>query len=146
MTKQYKVTVDGTIFDVTLERVGIPDRPSAPAPMYRSSWGDPAPVSAPAPVAAPVSAPAPAPVAAPAPAPVPAPVASGTQITSPLPGTVLNISVSEGQAVKSGDVLFLLEAMKMENEVMSPCDGTVASIHVAKGAAVDPGTLLCVIR
>ena len=141
MIKQYKVTVDGIIFDVTLERVGIQDRPSAPAPMYRGSWGNPAP----APIPAPVAAPAPAPVPAPAPAPASAP-AAGTQIISPLPGTVLNINVSDGQVVKSGDVLFLLEAMKMENEVMAPCDGTVASISVAKGAAVDPGTLLCVIR
>ena len=75
----------------------------------------------------------------------PAP-AAGTQITSPLPGTVLSINVTNGQAVKSGDVLFVLEAMKMENEIMAPSDGTVASISVAQGAAVDPGTLLCVLQ
>ncbi|MBR1781575.1 MAG: acetyl-CoA carboxylase biotin carboxyl carrier protein subunit, partial [Oscillospiraceae bacterium] len=65
---------------------------------------------------------------------------------SPLPGTVLSVNVTGGQAVKSGDVLFVLEAMKMENEVMAPCDGTVASVNVTKGATVDPGTLLCVIQ
>ena len=102
MTKHYKVTVNGSVYDVTLET----DVAAAPA-------------------------------AAPA---------AGTQITSPLPGTVLSVNVSDGQAVKSGDVLFVLEAMKMENEIMAPCDGTVASISVAKGGTVDPGTLLCVIQ
>jgi glutaconyl-CoA/methylmalonyl-CoA decarboxylase subunit gamma len=122
MTKHYKVTVNGSVYDVTLET----DAAAAPA-------------------AASVAAPAPAHAAAPAPVAPAAPVA-GTEITSPLPGTVLSVNVSDGQAVKSGDVLFVLEAMKMENEIMAPSDGTVASISVAKGAAVDPGTLLCVIQ
>ncbi len=120
MTKHYKVTVNGSVYDVTLET----DAASAPA-------------------AAPVAAPAPVPTPAPA---APAVSADATQITSPLPGTVLSVNVSDGQAVKSGDVLFILEAMKMENEIMAPCDGTVASISVAKGGTVDPGTLLCVIQ
>lgn len=121
MTKHYKVTVNGSVYDVTLET----DVAGAPAA---------------APVAAAASAPAPAPAAAPAVS------ADATQITSPLPGTVLSVNVSDGHAVKSGDVLFILEAMKMENEIMAPCDGTVASISVAKGGTVDPGTLLCVIQ
>lgn len=87
-------------------------------------------------------APAPAPAAA---APVAAP-AGGEQVTSPMPGTILDVKVAQGAAVKKGDVLMILEAMKMENEIMCPCDGKVASIHAAKGAAVESGTLLCVIQ
>lgn len=90
------------------------------------------------------AAPAPAPAAAPA-APAAAP-AGGEQVTSPMPGTILDVKVSQGAAVKKGDVLMILEAMKMENEIMCPCDGKVASIHAAKGAAVESGTLLCVIQ
>ena len=66
-------------------------------------------------------------------------------VESPMPGTILDIKVASGAAVKSGDVLFVLEAMKMENEIMSPCDGKVVSVSVSKGAAVESGTLLCVI-
>ena len=86
-----------------------------------------------------------APAAAPAPAPAAAP-AGGEQVTSPMPGTILDVKVSQGASVKKGDVLMILEAMKMENEIMCPCDGKVASIHAAKGAAVESGTLLCVIQ
>ena len=84
-----------------------------------------------------------APVATPA-APASAP-AGGEQITSPMPGNILSVNVSAGDTVKKGQVLMILEAMKMENEIMSPCDGKVASVSVAKGAAVESGTLLCVI-
>lgn len=87
---------------------------------------------------------APAAAAAPAPAPVAAP-AGGEKVASPMPGTILAVNVSNGQTVKKGDVLFVLEAMKMENEIMAPCAGTVASVSVTKGAAVDTGALLCVI-
>lgn len=62
-----------------------------------------------------------------------------------MPGTILSVNVQNGSAVKKGDVLFILEAMKMENEIMAPCDGTVASVSVTKGAAVESGSLLCVI-
>ena len=86
-----------------------------------------------------------APAAAPAPAPAAAP-AGGEQVTSPMPGTILDVKVSQGASVKKGDVLMILEAMKMENEIMCPCDGKVASINAAKGAAVESGTLLCVIQ
>ena len=91
--------------------------------------------------AAPVAA---APAAAPAPAA--AAPAGGEQVTSPMPGTILDVKVAQGAAVKKGDVLMILEAMKMENEIMCPCDGKVASINAAKGAAVESGTLLCVIQ
>lgn len=81
-----------------------------------------------------------APVAAPAAAP-----AGGEKVCAPMPGTILSVSVSAGDAVKKGQVLMILEAMKMENEIMAPCDGTVTSVAAAKGAAVESGTLLCTI-
>ena len=89
--------------------------------------------------AAPAAAPA-APAAAPA-----APAAGGEKVTSPMPGTILSVNVAAGDAVKRGQVLMILEAMKMENEIMCPCDGTVASVSVTKGTAVESGTLLCAI-
>ena len=61
------------------------------------------------------------------------------------PGNILAVNVSNGSAVKKGDVLMILEAMKMENEIMAPCDGTVTSVSVTKGAAVESGALLCTI-
>ena len=115
--KKYRVTVNGTVYEIELEEL----TGAAPA----------APAAPPAPAA---SAPA---------APVPA---GGEKITSPMPGTLLAVNVSNGQAVKKGDVLFLLEAMKMENEIMAPCDGTVTSLSAVKGAAVESGTLLCVLQ
>ena len=85
-----------------------------------------------------------APAAAPA-APAAAPAASGEKVTSPMPGTILSVNVAAGDAVKRGQVLMILEAMKMENEIMCPCDGTVTSVSVTKGTAVESGTLLCTI-
>lgn len=85
-------------------------------------------------------------VAAAAPAPAaPAAPAGDEKITAPMPGTILAVNVTSGSAVKKGDVLMILEAMKMENEIMVPCDGTVTSVSVTKGAAVESGTLLCTI-
>ena len=82
--------------------------------------------------------------AAPAPA-APAVPAGGEKITAPMPGTILAVNVANGSAVKKGDVLMILEAMKMENEIMAPCDGAVTSVAVTKGASVESGTLLCTI-
>ena len=115
--KKYKVNVNGTVYEITLEVMD-----GAPA----------------APAAAPVAPAAPA-------APVAAAPAGGEKVTSPMPGTILSVNVQNGSAVKKGDVLFILEAMKMENEIMAPCDGTAASVSVTKGATVESGTLLCVI-
>lgn len=66
-------------------------------------------------------------------------------MNAPMPGTILEVRVTEGATVKKGDILLILEAMKMENEIMAPCDGTVTSVSVTKGAAVESGALLCTI-
>ncbi len=101
-----------------------------------------APQPAPAaPKAEPVAAPAPAPKAAPAAAP-----AGGTKITSPLPGSVIKVLVSEGQAVKKGDTLLTLESMKMENAIMAECDGTVSKIAVTAGQNVMQDDILVILN
>ena len=115
--KKYRVTVNGTAYEIELEEL----TGAAPAPA--------------------AAAPAPAPAAAPAAAP-----AGGEQVTSPMPGTILSINVAAGDTVKRGQVLMILEAMKMENEIMCPCDGKVASVNTSKGSSVESGTLLCVIQ
>ena len=102
-----------------------------------------APAPAPAPAAAP--APAPAPAAEPAPAPAAAPVSVGageTPVNSPMPGSIFKIECTVGQSVKAGDVLIVLEAMKMEIEVSAPVDGTVKAIAVSTGATVNTDDLL----
>lgn len=83
---------------------------------------------------------APAKKAAPAAAP-----AGGETVKSPMPGTILSVNVAEGDTVKKGQVLMILEAMKMENEIMAPCDGKVTSVSTSKGSAVESGTVLCTI-
>lgn len=70
---------------------------------------------------------------------------TGENITSPMPGTIFKMNVKNGQTVKEGDVLLILEAMKMENEIMAPKDGTVTNVNVQEGASVESGTLLCSI-
>ena len=115
--KKYVVSVNGVKYEVELEIMG----------------------DAPAAASAPVSAPA-------APAAKPAVSAGATNVNAPLPATVLSVKVKNGDTVKKGDVLFVLEAMKMENEILAPCDGVVDSVAVVNGAAVDSGALLCVIK
>ena len=126
--KNYTITVNGTPYNVTVEE-GAAATASAPT-------------AAPAPAAAP-AAPAPVQQAAPAPVQQAAP-AEGTSVDAPMPGNILEVKVANGAAVKSGDVLVILEAMKMENEIVAPCDGTV-TVAVTKGAAVETGALLCTI-
>ena len=100
--KKYRVTVNGTAYEIELEEL-----------------------TGAAPAAAPAAATAPA---------------------SPMPGTILSVNVAAGDAVKRGQVLMILEAMKMENEIMCPCDGKVVSVNTSKGSSVESGTLLCVIQ
>ena len=91
-------------------------------------------------------APVAAPVAAPAAAPAPAASGAGESINAPMPGNILSVNVAAGDTVKKGQVLMILEAMKMENEIMAPRDGKVTAVAVAKGAAVESGALLCTIQ
>ncbi len=128
--KNLKITVNGVTYDVQVEEVGgaVASAPVSAAPVAA------APVAA-----APAAAPAPAPVAAPAAA---APIAGAESIDSPMPGTILDIRVKAGDSVKKNDVLMILEAMKMENEIVAPRDGVIAAVCVSKGEAVNSGSAL----
>lgn len=122
--RHYRVNVNGTSYEIAIEEISADEaKKAAPAP-------------APAPAAAPAAA---APAAA---ASVPA---NATTISAPMPGNILAVNVSVGSDVKRGDILMILEAMKMENEIMAPKDGKVTAVNVQKGATVNTGDLLCVI-
>ncbi len=119
--KKYTITVNGTAYEVEVEEAGV----VASAP------------KAAAPKAAP--APAPAPKAA-------APVAAGaTTVSAPMPGKVLSVNCKVGDAVKAGDVLMILEAMKMQNEIMAPADGTVSDVRVSANQTVSTGDVMIVL-
>ncbi len=79
------------------------------------------------------------------PAPAVSSAAGSASVTAPMPGTILKVNASNGQTVKKGDILMILEAMKMENEILAPCDGKVASVNVQAGASVETGALLCTL-
>ena len=124
--KNYTITVNGTVYDVTVEEGGAGS----------------APVRAAAPKAAPKAAPAPAA----APAAAPAGAAGAVEVTASVPGKVFKVEASAGQAVKSGDPIIILEAMKMEIPVVAPQDGTVAGINVSVGDAVESGDVLATMN
>ena len=134
---KYKVTLNGRTYEVEVEagKAMLVDEYEAYAP---------APAAAPAPVAA-------APVAAAAPAAAPAApaaagaLAAGEVVSAPMPGNILKVNATQGQKVNEGDVIMILEAMKMENEIVATKSGTIAQIVVAKGSTVDTGAPLAVI-
>ena len=127
--RKFNVNVNGTLYEVEVEEI---QAGAAAAPARK-----PIPAAAPK-AAAPKAAP---PKAAPA-RPAAAPAGAET-VKAPMPGNILEVRVSDGQAVQAGDVLFILEAMKMENEIMAPAAGTVSGVAVQKGSAVATGAVLC---
>ena len=129
--KNYTITVNGNVYEVTVEE-GFTGAASAPK------------AAAPAPKAAPAAAPKAAPAAPKAAAPAGA--QGSVVVTAPMPGKILAVKANAGQAVKKGDVIMVLEAMKMENEIVAPQDGTVATINVAVGDSVEPGATLATLN
>lgn len=127
----YKVTLNGKIYEVDVEKGEA---------IIQKEY------EAATPVAAPVATAAPAPAAQAAPAAAPVAAGSGNAVKSPLPGTINAVKVQVGQTVKKGDVLFILEAMKMENDIPADRDGKVVNILVQKGATVETGAALCEIQ
>ena len=122
--KYYNITVNGVAYSVSVEETAAGAAPVAAAP------------AAPKAPAAPAAAPAPKPAA---------PAAGAEVVSSPMPGTIVSVAVAPGKAVKKGEVLVVLEAMKMENEILAPRDGTVAQVVTTKGAVVDTGAPLVVL-
>ncbi len=125
--KRYTITVNGTAYDVTVDEAN-----------------GAAPAAAPVQAAAPAPAATPAPAAAPAPAAKPAATGSegAVKVDAPMPGTILDVKVSVGASVSSGEVICILEAMKMENEIVAPQAGTVSSVNVSKGDSVEAGQVI----
>ncbi len=114
--KKYRVNVNGSLYEIEIEEMDASAAKRAPA-------------AAPAPAAKPAAA----------------PVGAGTKVNAPMPGTILDVKVQAGQSVKRGQVLVILEAMKMENEIQAPCDGKITGVNVRKGDSVETAALLCTI-
>lgn len=123
--KKYNITVNGNSYEVLVEEVSADNATPVAAPV--------------APKAAPVAAPKAAPAVQ---KPAASTAAGALKVTAPMPGTILEVKVAQGQAIKKGDVVCVLEAMKMENEIPAPEDGVVASVNIQKGASVNAGDLL----
>ena len=121
--KNYTITVNGNVYEVTVEE-GV-------------STGV---------AAAPKAAPKAGPAAAPAPAAKPAGAAGAVKVNAPMPGKILAVKATVGQAVKKGDAIMVLEAMKMENDIVAPQDGTVASLNAAVGDSVEAGAVLATLN
>lgn len=134
--RKFNIKVNGQAYEVEVEEVAGGFAPAPVVPVAAASAPAVAPVAAPAPEKAEVKvAPAPAPVAAPA---------GGTQLKAPMPGTVIDFKATNGAAVKKGQTVLILEAMKMENEIVAPADGVITFV-ASKGASVNTDDLLAVI-
>ncbi|MBQ1325780.1 MAG: biotin/lipoyl-binding protein [Solobacterium sp.] len=131
---KYIVVLNGKKYEVEVEKGN--------ATAVYAGKAEPMAPAAPAPAAAPAAPAAPAPVQA-APA---APAGAGDPVKSPMPGTILDVRVSANQAVKEGDILFILEAMKMENEIVAPRAGTITSVTVTKGSTVQTDQVIATIQ
>ena len=129
---KYIITLNGKQFAVEVER-------GKAAAQYMGPAAPAAAPAAPAP-AAPAAPAAAAPAAAPA-----APAGAGEPVKAPMPGNILDVRVSAGQTVRAGDILLILEAMKMENEIVAPKDGTLTSVCVSRGQVVETGAVLCTL-
>jgi biotin carboxyl carrier protein len=125
--KRYNITVNGVAYDVTVDEAGGNAQGAASEPVA------PAPATSQAVVTAPVAA-------------ANAPAVAGTSIAAPMPGTINDIKVSAGDAVKKGQVLLILEAMKMENDIVAAEDGTVAAVLVNKGDSVNADQILITLN
>ena len=134
MLRKFRIKINEKEYMVEMEELGVETGTPAPAP-----------AAAPLQAAAPVQAPAPAPATAPTSAPVPV-RGEGDPVTAPMPGTILDIKVSVGDVVKENQVLAVLEAMKMENEIVAPRAGTITAIPAMKGAPIDVGKTIVVIK
>lgn len=124
MMKNYRITVNGNVYDVTVEETGAGTAPvAAAAPVVKAAPAAPAPKAAPA-----------------------AGTQGGIKVNAPMPGKVLSVKAPVGTAVTRGQVIMILEAMKMENEIVAPEDGTVASIDAAEGSSVEAGAVLATLN
>ena len=139
---KYIVTMNGNRFEVEVERLSPFHQLTREEIASGAAAAPAAPVTAPA---APAPAPAPKPAPAPAPKPAAPAPAGGAQIVCPMPGTVLAVKAAQGAAVKAGQTVFVVEAMKMENEIVAPVDGTLSQVLVKQGDTVDTDQVMATL-